>query len=73
VEHIPRNAMGKINKKLLVAEVFQDEFSGDEAPAAIAVEKRERVEKEEREAKRRRILNYAHSQQTPRSMKTIAA
>lgn len=30
VEHIPRNAMGKINKKLLVKEIFQDEFSGDE-------------------------------------------
>ena len=30
VEHIPRNAMGKINKKLLVKEVFQDDFSGDE-------------------------------------------
>ncbi|KAH6650914.1 hypothetical protein F5144DRAFT_598331 [Chaetomium tenue] len=30
VDHIPRNAMGKINKKLLVKEIFQDEFSGDE-------------------------------------------
>jgi malonyl-CoA/methylmalonyl-CoA synthetase len=30
VDHIPRNAMGKINKKNLVKEVFQDEFSGDE-------------------------------------------
>ncbi|KAK4112029.1 acetyl-CoA synthetase-like protein [Canariomyces notabilis] len=30
VDHIPRNAMGKINKKTLVKEVFQDEFSGDE-------------------------------------------
>jgi len=30
VDHIPRNAMGKINKKQLVKEVFQDEFSGDE-------------------------------------------
>lgn len=30
VDHIPRNAMGKINKKLLVKEVFQDDFSGDE-------------------------------------------
>ncbi|SPQ18027.1 51920c1a-8f4d-4979-807c-f529243e8955 [Thermothielavioides terrestris] len=30
VEHIRRNAMGKINKKMLVKEVFQDEFSGDE-------------------------------------------
>jgi len=30
VEHIPRNAMGKINKKVLVKEVFRDEASGDE-------------------------------------------
>lgn len=30
VDHIPRNAMGKINKKMLVREIFQDEFSGDE-------------------------------------------
>lgn len=30
VDHIPRNAMGKINKKLLVKEIFLDEFSGDE-------------------------------------------
>ncbi|KAI6356952.1 hypothetical protein MCOR25_007795 [Pyricularia grisea] len=30
VEHIPRNAMGKINKKQLVAAVFQEDFSGDE-------------------------------------------
>lgn len=30
VEHIPRNAMGKINKKTLVREVFAEEFSGDE-------------------------------------------
>ncbi|KAI0425249.1 hypothetical protein F5Y09DRAFT_322240 [Xylaria sp. FL1042] len=30
VDHIPRNAMGKINKKNLVREVFQDDFSGDE-------------------------------------------
>lgn len=30
VDHIPRNAMGKINKKQLVKAVFQDEFSGDE-------------------------------------------
>ncbi|KAJ4297024.1 hypothetical protein N0V88_003940 [Collariella sp. IMI 366227] len=30
VDHIPRNAMGKINKKTLVKEVFRDEFSGDE-------------------------------------------
>ncbi|TPX19062.1 uncharacterized protein E0L32_011223 [Thyridium curvatum] len=30
VEHIPRNAMGKINKKLLVAEIFRDDHSGDE-------------------------------------------
>ncbi|KAB5578363.1 hypothetical protein GE09DRAFT_1089396 [Coniochaeta sp. 2T2.1] len=30
VDHIPRNAMGKINKKLLVKEVFSEEFSGDE-------------------------------------------
>ncbi|KAK4193392.1 acyl-CoA synthetase family member 3, mitochondrial [Podospora australis] len=30
VEHIPRNAMGKINKKMLVKEIFSDEFSGDE-------------------------------------------
>ncbi len=30
VDHIPRNAMGKINKKQLVKEIFQDEFSGDE-------------------------------------------
>lgn len=30
VEHIPRNAMGKINKKTLVKEVFAEDFSGDE-------------------------------------------
>ncbi|KAK5631495.1 hypothetical protein RRF57_007209 [Xylaria bambusicola] len=30
VDHIPRNAMGKINKKNLVREVFLDDFSGDE-------------------------------------------
>ncbi|EAA34865.2 acetyl-CoA synthetase-like protein [Neurospora crassa] len=30
VDKIPRNAMGKINKKNLVKEVFADEFSGDE-------------------------------------------
>lgn len=30
VDHIPRNAMGKINKKMLVKEIFQDDFSGDE-------------------------------------------
>ncbi|PMD33712.1 long-chain-fatty-acid-CoA ligase [Hyaloscypha variabilis F] len=30
VDHIPRNAMGKINKKQLVKAVFQDEASGDE-------------------------------------------
>ncbi|KAK5663534.1 hypothetical protein OQA88_3965 [Cercophora sp. LCS_1] len=30
VTHIPRNAMGKINKKQLVKDIFQDEFSGDE-------------------------------------------
>ncbi|KAK4129429.1 acetyl-CoA synthetase-like protein [Parathielavia appendiculata] len=30
VDHIPRNAMGKINKKMLVKDIFQDEFSGDE-------------------------------------------
>ncbi|KAL2261375.1 hypothetical protein VTK26DRAFT_4289 [Humicola hyalothermophila] len=30
VDHIPRNAMGKINKKMLVKDVFQDDFSGDE-------------------------------------------
>lgn len=30
VDHIPRNAMGKINKKTLVKEVFVDDFSGDE-------------------------------------------
>ncbi|KAH8766790.1 AMP-binding enzyme-domain-containing protein [Diaporthe sp. PMI_573] len=30
VDHIPRNAMGKINKKQLVKAVFQDDFSGDE-------------------------------------------
>ena len=30
VDHIPRNAMGKINKKLLVREVFEDLYSGDE-------------------------------------------
>jgi acyl-CoA synthetase (AMP-forming)/AMP-acid ligase II len=30
VDHIPRNAMGKINKKLLVKAIFEDEFSGDE-------------------------------------------
>ena len=32
VDSIPRNAMGKINKKQLVAAVFEDDFSGDEAP-----------------------------------------
>ncbi|KIH88259.1 hypothetical protein SPBR_06858 [Sporothrix brasiliensis 5110] len=38
VESIPRNAMGKINKKQLVAQVFVDDFSGDEAttPAPAA-------------------------------------
>lgn len=30
VEHIPRNAMGKINKKQLVKQMFADEHSGDE-------------------------------------------
>jgi malonyl-CoA/methylmalonyl-CoA synthetase len=30
VDHIPRNAMGKINKKQLVQAIFQDEHSGDE-------------------------------------------
>ncbi|KAI1267735.1 hypothetical protein F5Y18DRAFT_378701 [Xylariaceae sp. FL1019] len=30
VEHIPRNAMGKINKKDLLRQVFLDDFSGDE-------------------------------------------
>ncbi|KAM0669845.1 hypothetical protein ACQRIU_000240 [Beauveria bassiana] len=30
VDHIPRNAMGKINKKQLVKAVFVDETSGDE-------------------------------------------
>lgn len=30
VDHIPRNAMGKINKKELVKEVFVDHFSEDE-------------------------------------------
>ncbi|EQK99114.1 acetyl-CoA synthetase-like protein [Ophiocordyceps sinensis CO18] len=31
VDQIPRNAMGKINKKQLVLAVFADEFSGDES------------------------------------------
>jgi malonyl-CoA/methylmalonyl-CoA synthetase len=31
VDHIPRNAMGKINKKLLVKEIFEEEFSADES------------------------------------------
>ncbi|ROV99344.1 hypothetical protein VSDG_04025 [Cytospora chrysosperma] len=30
VDHIPRNAMGKINKKNLVKAIFEDDFSGDE-------------------------------------------
>ena len=30
VDHIDRNAMGKINKKVLVKKVFIDDFSGDE-------------------------------------------
>ncbi|KAK7984167.1 Formamidopyrimidine-DNA glycosylase N-terminal domain-containing protein [Apiospora arundinis] len=30
VETIPRNAMGKVNKKTLVGAVFKDDFSGDE-------------------------------------------
>jgi len=30
VQEIPRNAMGKINKKQLVRDVFADETSGDE-------------------------------------------
>ncbi|KAH6900482.1 hypothetical protein B0T10DRAFT_470826 [Thelonectria olida] len=30
VDHIPRNAMGKINKKQLVKAIFADDFSGDE-------------------------------------------
>ncbi|KAI1496811.1 acetyl-CoA synthetase-like protein [Biscogniauxia marginata] len=31
VGHIPRNAMGKINKKDLLRQVFLDDFSGDES------------------------------------------
>lgn len=31
VDHIPRNAMGKINKKQLVKDMFLDEHSGDES------------------------------------------
>lgn len=34
VDAIPRNAMGKINKKKLVLQVFEDDFSGDEAAPA---------------------------------------
>ncbi|PNY28001.1 Acyl-CoA synthetase family member 3, mitochondrial [Tolypocladium capitatum] len=30
VDHIPRNAMGKINKKQLARAIFADDFSGDE-------------------------------------------
>ncbi|KAI0126737.1 hypothetical protein BJ170DRAFT_596307 [Xylariales sp. AK1849] len=30
VDGIPRNAMGKVNKKVLVKEVFREDFSGDE-------------------------------------------
>ncbi|POR39110.1 Acyl-CoA synthetase family member 3, mitochondrial [Tolypocladium paradoxum] len=30
VDHIPRNAMGKVNKKQLVRAIFAEEFSGDE-------------------------------------------
>jgi malonyl-CoA/methylmalonyl-CoA synthetase len=30
VDTIPRNAMGKVNKKMLVKQVFIDDFSGDE-------------------------------------------
>jgi len=30
VDHIPRNAMGKINKQVLVKELFANELSGDE-------------------------------------------
>lgn len=30
IDSIPRNAMGKINKKLLVQSIFKDEHSGDE-------------------------------------------
>ena len=46
VEHIPRNAMGKINKRVLVQEVFREEWSGDEGqgPDVSA-----------RESKRRRL------------------
>ncbi|KAJ4194717.1 hypothetical protein NW767_009903 [Fusarium falciforme] len=31
VDHIPRNAMGKINKKQLVKSIFPDDISGDES------------------------------------------
>ncbi|KAM5355262.1 hypothetical protein ACJ41O_001908 [Fusarium nematophilum] len=31
VDHIPRNAMGKINKKQLVRAIFPDDISGDES------------------------------------------
>ncbi|RMJ11088.1 hypothetical protein CDV36_009262 [Fusarium kuroshium] len=31
VDHIPRNAMGKINKKQLVQSIFPDDISGDES------------------------------------------
>ncbi len=43
VDHIPRNAMGKINKKQLVSEIFEDEFSGDEAVTVVREVKRRRM------------------------------
>ncbi|OAA62056.1 AMP-dependent synthetase/ligase [Niveomyces insectorum RCEF 264] len=43
VPHIPRNAMGKINKRQLVAAVFAEEYSGDEAPPPPASTKKRRT------------------------------
>ncbi|CAK7199034.1 hypothetical protein SEUCBS139899_001702 [Sporothrix eucalyptigena] len=45
VDSIPRNAMGKINKKQLVAQVFVDDFSGDEATTPPAVAAKAKVVK----------------------------
>ncbi|KAL1900147.1 hypothetical protein Sste5346_002457 [Sporothrix stenoceras] len=47
VESIPRNAMGKINKKQLVAQVFVDDFSGDEATAPVSPKAKAKILKRE--------------------------
>jgi len=50
VDHIPRNAMGKINKRQLVDAVFQDDFSGDEQSNHLRPVKRVRVDELEKQA-----------------------